>query len=654
MAAAIPRLPGAKASAPAGGAAAYPYLFSPLRLGRLTLPNRLMVPAMTTNFAEADGGIGNALIGYLVARARGGFGAIVTENIGVHRSGRVMPRMVMADDDRCLPGLARLAQAVKAEGSVLIGQISHAGRQTRSKITGLPLVAPSPIPCPLNREMPHELAADQIKRLELAFVDTASRLAAAGFDGVEIHGAHGYLVGGFLSPYSNRRADAYGGGLVNRLRFLRNILRGIRAQLGDDFPLLVRLSVEEFVDGGLDLEQSVEVARCLEAEGVHALSVSVGVYESFNKLSMITGEPEGQWLELAGRIRAGIALPVIGVGRIKRAAVAEAGIAAGQIDIAAFGRASIADPELPRKIQEGREDDVRWCLGCNVCLGRSARPQTVCLMNPLVGREDLLRSAGRAAVPRNVTIHGSCLAALTAAWVAAERGHRVAVIEGEGEAGGMQAWRARVPGQVEHAEVLLAARRRAMAAGVRFLAGLMQDAEGDAVWRVRRFEPVDRERLDSLPNAVSSYDLLARRAAVPTGARTVVLGDDLASAEAALVAAIQGARVTLVISGAAIATDAHPGYREITLRKLNEAGATIVGRVGDLPPADLFAIGHGPAPSRASPAAWAIPAGKATAYLDDAYEPGMLTAGVYDAVALALSFDVDAFSSPFHSNAAHP
>jgi len=625
-------------SVPTFGAAIYPHLFTPIRLGRLTLPNRMMVPALTTSFAEADGSVGEALIHYLVERAAGGFGAIVTENIGVHPGGRVMPRMVMADDDRYIPGLARLAGAVRDAGGVLIGQISHAGRQTRSSITGQPLVAPSPIPCPLNREMPHELAINEIERLERAFVETACRLAVSGFEGVEIHGAHGYLVGGFLSPYSNTRTDAYGGSLDNRMRFLRNILRGIKLRLGDDFPLIVRISADEFIDGGLNVDQSIELVLRLEDEGIHALSVSVGVYGSFNKVSMITGEPEGQWLEMAGLVKARSHLPIIGVGRIKRATVAEAGLATDKIDIAAFGRASIADPHLPRRVLEGREDDIQCCLGCNVCLGRSSRPEIICPINPLVGREDLLCRAGAVITARTVVVHGSCLAALTAAWVAAVRGHEVIVVELNGENGGMQAWRARVPGQEEHAEVLMAARRRAATAGVRFLAETTKATTADAVWRVRRFEPIDRRRLAAGAGAVSSYDVLAGRVTVVPGSRLVAIGDDLSIAEAALLAAARGAHVTLLASGPSIARDAHPGYREVTRRKLRQFGAEIA--TGSESPADtdVVVVGHDPALNYDSPDAWITPSGNATAYVADAYEPGVFTAGVYKAVTLALAF----------------
>lgn len=634
----MPRQLQAVEPAPHGRNHAYPSLFSPFRLGRLNLRNRVMVPAMTTNFAQADGSVGDALIGYLVERARGGFGSIVTENIGVHPGGRVMPRMVMVDDDRYVPGLRRLASAVHAAGGVLIGQISHAGRQTRSRITGQQLVAPSAIPCPLNCEMPRELPIREIERLETAFIDSARRLADAGFDGVEIHGAHGYLVGSFLSAYSNRRNDAYGGTVENRMRFLRRIVSGIRAQLGDGFPLIVRISACEFVPDGLDVEQAIAIANQLHADGVHALSVSVGVYESFNRLSMITGEPEGQWLTLAGQIRSRTTMPVVGVGRIKRASVAEAAIATGQIDIAAFGRASIADPQIPAKILANREQDTVWCLGCNVCLGRSARPETICPVNPLVGRETSIRLR-LSPHARALAIHGTSIAALTAAWIAAACGHRVTVVARAAEpVGGMQAWRARVPGQQEHGEVIDAVLRRAINAGVRISDSLAVDQDSE-VWRTRRYQPIDQDRLGELPGSVPSYALLSQSVDISPGRRVVVIGNDLSSAEAALLAASHGAPVTLHSSTSAIAVDAHPGYREASLRQILAHGGQVTQEAPRFDPGDLVVVGHARNASYDDADSWLLPLEPTHRLLSDAYEPGAMTRGIYEAVAAALDFD---------------
>jgi len=623
----------------APGVAAYPHLFSPLMLGRLRIPNRFSVPGLTTNYATADGFVTDALCEYLAARARGGFGLIVTENLGVHPSGRVMPRMAMIDDDRRIDGLARLATAVRREGGVVIGQLSHAGRQTKSRITGLPLVAPSAIPCPINRETPRALALDEIFELEEAFVRAAVRLATAGFDGVEIHGAHGYLVGEFLSRYANRRSDAFGGPLDHRVRFLVDIVDGIQSALGRDFPLIVRLSAREFVSEGLDLPEAIEIARRLGARGVHALSVSVGVYESFNKLSMVSGEPEGQWLPLAAAVRSASGLPTIGVGRIKRASVAEAALAGGLIDLAAFGRAAIADPDLPRKVRAGEESRVLWCLGCNVCLGRTARPETICPVNPAVGREATFVPSV-AARPVRLAIRGSSLSALSAAWIAARRGHTVTVHESGSVFGGLQGLRARVPGQEEIAETIEALTTRAREAGVGVVRSEPVPGEYDVLWSVRRPAAVPE-------GGVTSYDILTTPGAYTRVARAIVIGDDLASAHAALVLADAGVAVELRSSAREIAIDAHPGFRDVARRGLAGRSATIVtgadGETGRPPTADALLVVSNRETDR--PVA-GRPALETNHSLDDAYEPGRMTVTVYDAIAQAMALDGPARGAP--------
>jgi 2,4-dienoyl-CoA reductase-like NADH-dependent reductase (Old Yellow Enzyme family) len=597
----------------------------------------MVMPAITTNFAESDGSVGDRLSDYLRARARGGFGAIITENIGVHATGRVMPRMVMGDNDRYLPGLARLADVIRSEGACVIAQISHAGRQTKSKITGLPLVFPSPIPCPINREMPQALTVDGIRTMEDAFIGAAIRLHRAGFDGVEIHAAHGYLVAAFLSRYSNKRDDLYGGSLDNRMRFLRNIVSGIKASVAPDFLVLVRISAEEFVPDGLDVAETIEIGRRLKALGIAALSVSVGVYESFNKLSMVSGEAEGQWLTVAEAVRRGTAMPVIGVGRIKRGQVAEAALARGQIDLAAFGRAAVADPALPRKLQGQSHAAIAWCVGCNVCLGRRSRPETICPVNPAVGREAEF-AFERTATPHRVLIRGSGFAALSAAWVAASCGHAVVIADPDGQPGGMQGWRSRVPGQEEYREAIAALVERARQAGAEIRSNVRAGDRFTTRWVVRRFEPVPRGPSSARPPLVT-YDVLSGRRQIETGAPVTVYGDDLSSAEAAIVLANAGYRVTLCSPAADIAVDAHPGFRDVSYRALNGAGAKV--EVGVAAVADGLVV-HGRTSGLAyeSEEAWTYPATtEADAFIDDAYEPGAMTRGVYAAVELALALD---------------
>jgi 2,4-dienoyl-CoA reductase-like NADH-dependent reductase (Old Yellow Enzyme family) len=620
----------------ASGMARYPHLFSPLRLGQLLLPDRFAMAPLTTNFAGLDGGVTPRLCEYLAARGRGGFSLIVTENMGVHASGRVMPRMVMADEDRHIPGLAGLAAAIHASGAKAIAQISHCGRQTKSKFTGMPLVAPSAIPCPLNREMPRALALEEIEEMERAFVASARRVEAAGFDGVEIHAAHGYLASSFLSAYSNHRTDSYGGSLENRMRFLLNIVDGIRRH--SDITLTVRISADEFVQSGNTLQQTTVIARALEAHGVSAISVSVGVYESFNTQSMVSGEAEGRWLPLAGTIARELEIPVFGVGRIKRAEVAEAAIARGDCASPLFGRAAIADAELPLKIRQGREADIVPCVGCNVCLGRAARPETICPANPAVGRDRAFAHA-IATAPKEalrIGIAGSCLAALTAAWIAAVRGHQVTVYETDGRIGGMQQWRGAVPTQGEYAEFVAAAQRRAAAAGARFSTRAPAAGEYDRLWSVRRYQPGGA----GSPNC---YEVLQGTVQFARHASLLVHGGDLASSEAAVKLAQAAHLVELSTPLADICLDAHPGFRALHRRVLAQFGARLRGAVSAPEPGEGQTLIAGPAtpPGRREiqQSDWVYPyadLGSADASIDDAYEPDLMTAGVCAAAELAI------------------
>ena len=619
------------------GMARYPHLFSSLRLGRLVLPDRFAMAPMTTNFADLDGAVTERLCDYLAARGRGGFSLIVTENMGVHVSGRVMPRMVMADQDRHIPGLMRLADAIHATGAKCIAQISHCGRQTKSKFTGMPLVAPSAIPCPLNREMPRALTIEEIGLMERAFVAAARRVEAAGFDGVEIHAAHGYLASGFLSAYSNQRADSYGGSLENRMRFLLNIVDGIRRN--SNLTLTVRISADEFVQNGNKLEQTSAIARALEAHGVSAISVSVGVYESFNTQSMVSGETEGRWLPLAGKIACEVGIPIFGVGRIRRAEIAEAAIARGDCAIPLFGRSAIADSELPLKIRDGSEAEILSCVSCNVCLGRAARPETICPANPTVGRDRAFARA-IATAPKErlrIGIAGSCLAALTAAWIAAARGQKVSVYETDGGIGGMQLWRSSVPRQDEYAELIAAAQRRAALAGVQFWFRPPVEGEFDRLWSVRRYQPAAA----TSPNC---YEVLQGRASFPRNAALLVCGGDLASAEAAIKLAKSGHQIELSTPLSDICLDAHPGFRALHRRLIAEHGGTVFSSVTASKAETGRPLVFGPtsSPGRKDPEQcdWIYPYGDfgvPDAYINDAYEPGQMTAGVYAAVELALT-----------------
>lgn len=556
-----------------------------LRVGRVILPNRFAMAPMTTNFASEQGLVTPQLVDYLEARARGGFGLVITENLGVHASGRVMPRMAMADDDACIEGLARLAQAIQRHGARAFAQISHCGRQSRSKFTGQPLRAPSALACPINREPPLALSGEEIAQAVQWFVAAAQRVEQAGFDGVELHGAHGYLIAGFLSAYSNKRDDDYGGSLENRARFLLQIVRGIKARC--KLALTVRISADELVPGGNTLVETVPLARWLQDAGVDALSISVGVYESFNAMSMVAGETPGQWLPLAAAIKQQVTIPVMGVGRIHDAALAEQALQAGWCDVALLGRSAVADPELPRKALGGQAHTTWQCLACNVCLGRSARPETLCPMNPAVGQEAWFDQVlcAPAALPRSIHIVGTGLIALTAAWVAARQGHQVCVSPGA-EQGGLQGLRAQVPQQAVYAQALSAARWRAQSAGARFLQSPDDAPPSDQLW-VERPEPPSHS-----PQTLRGIETLVRRCHGGWRPDAIAVEKD-------------------------VAIDAHPGYRALYRRHFAQLGVPVIeGMSGEpspaLPETPVF-LPRG------------IDPGQVSRWIDDCYEPDRMT-----------------------------
>lgn len=610
-----------------------------MTLRSTTVRNRLVVPAMVTHFGDTDGRVSDSLCDYLEERARGGFGIVVTENLGVHASGRIVPRMVMVDDDRCVPGLSRVANAIKRHGAVAIGQINHCGRQNKSKVTGQPLLAPSAIPCPVMREMPRALERDEILMLQDAYADAAVRLQEAGFDGTEIHAAHGYLAASFLSAYSNRREDEYGGNLENRLRFLAGIVDRIRSRTDDNFLLFVRTSVEEFVPGGIDTEQTKFIGRALASRGVDVLSLSVGVYESYAQLTMVSGEPEGPWLRRMAQVRAEVPVPVVGVGRIRRLEVAQDAIASGQVDFVAIGRGSITNPYLARLLPK-TPSGVVSCMSCNICLGRSAAPGMTCPVNPFVGRERLL-SGMKSAASGTIDILGGGFAALTAAWLAAKRGAKVQLVADAGELGGMQSWRSRVPGQAEYRTTCIALVQRAAQEGVRFVLPDEYSASAcaDLVWKVQRWEPVARPENPQVP-AYTSYEVLRGNPRGMPG-RLLVVADDLSGVDAALLLADQGHSVTLRSPARDIAVDAHPGFRVLNRGLLERRGAKIETGVAsetllDTKGFDALVVGRLYPTDERAPDDWVCDfAVVAQAHLDDAYEPGVLTRCVYSAVELA-------------------
>lgn len=413
-----------------------PTLLSPLKIGNIELKNRLAVPPMVTCYCDDDGMPTEQFIAYHEARARGGFGLIIVEDYAVDRDGRGFWCAGLWKDEQIAPH-RQLTERVHAAGAKIFAQIYHCGRQTSAAIIGTQPVSASPLPCPAMGEVPRELTVDEIRAIVGEFGDTAIRAQKAGFDGVEIHGGHGYLISQFMSSYSNKRTDMYGGSLQNRLRFPLEIMADIRAKCGPDYVVSFRISADEYVAGGRDLAETTAIVRQLEAAGIDLIHVSAGTYESAWAIIPPLGVRYAWIADLAAEIKRVVSIPVQVVGRIKDPLIAEDILRLGKADLISFGRGSLADPDLPRKYAAGHPEQIRQCIGCNQgCISILFLNQPIrCLVNPSLGYEGT-REIQPAARTQKVMVIGGGPAGLEAARGARLIGHEVTLYERADHLGG--------------------------------------------------------------------------------------------------------------------------------------------------------------------------------------------------------------------------
>jgi 2,4-dienoyl-CoA reductase-like NADH-dependent reductase (Old Yellow Enzyme family)/thioredoxin reductase len=412
-------------------------LFEPIKIGTLEVKNRLVVPSMSTLTATPEGFCTEQFIAYHERKARGGWGLIVTEYYGIAPNAGFFPRMLGIWNDELVENHKQLTARVHAAGAKIAAQISHAGRETFIAVTDENLVAPSPYRDVDGEKPPRELQSDEIKDIVRKYGDTACNLKRAGFDAVEIYAAHGYLISNFLSKYGNKRTDEYGGSLENRCKFLLEIVEDIRKKVGPDFPIMVRISTEEYVPGGLSIGESRVIAMKLEEAGVDAISCSQGIFTTSYSIVEPSALENAVFVDNSAEIKKVVKIPVITAGRINEANIAESVLVAGKADMIGMGRASLADPDFPIKVQQGRLDDIRFCIGCvQGCIGGNMRGENChCLVNPEMNREYELEIKN-ASVKKKILIAGGGVAGCEAAIVAAQRGHDVTVYEKSDRLGG--------------------------------------------------------------------------------------------------------------------------------------------------------------------------------------------------------------------------
>ncbi len=421
----------------------FPTLFSPIQIGHLTVRNRICCSAHADALAE-DGMPTERTVRYYELKARGGLGFMMCfGSASVHATSPARDwNGVELFEDRVIPHLRRFSDTMHQYGVPCVAQITHRGRRGRSHVSWERMYSASPIREPNHRETPHAMDEKTIEEFIQGFIDAASRLQAGGFDGCEVMASHSHLIDQFWSPNSNQRTDAYGGTIENRLRFGVRILEGIRQRVGKNFVIGVRVTGDDFVDGGLDNEKCQEIAGRLDALKVidyfNVIGATAEVYVGEAAAVPDMSFPLALYSSLAATIRAAVRVPVIATGRINDPAVAERVLSEGQADLCIMNRALIADPDLPVKAREGRLSDIRQCMGYNQgCIDRIYTGLGVtCVQNAVIGREKDWATVARASAIRKIVIVGGGPAGLECARVARLRGHDVVLFEKNLETGG--------------------------------------------------------------------------------------------------------------------------------------------------------------------------------------------------------------------------
>ncbi|MDN6855678.1 FAD-dependent oxidoreductase [Pseudomonas sp. CAN2814] len=419
----------------------FPHLFSPLRIRGKELKNRIMSTGHDTSM-PTDNLVNDQLVAYHTARAKGGVGLIVLQVAGVHDSARYTSHVLMATDDECIPGYRRIAEACHAEGTVVLSQVFHPGREIMESSDGLLAVAyaPSASPNERFRVMPRELSQAMIDEIIQGYADAARRLHTAGIDGVEVVASHGYLPAQFLNPRVNRRSDGYNGDLDARLRFTREVIAAVRAATDENFIIGLRISADERDPEGLTEDESLQGVKGLQ-NSLDYVHIVAGTSASLGGAIHIVPPMAVEAAYLAneaGTFKRNLKIPLFVTGRINQPQEAELIVARGQADVCGMTRALICDPKMPSKTESGHVEDVRACIACNqACIGHFHRGYPIsCIQHPETGRELIYSERKMATQRKRVLVVGGGPAGMKAAAVAAQRGHQVTLCEASAQLGG--------------------------------------------------------------------------------------------------------------------------------------------------------------------------------------------------------------------------
>lgn len=541
-------------------------LFSPLKVGKTELPNRLVMLAIGTGYTVEAGRWNGKLEAFLEERARGGVGLIISPFSPSYVDQWVIPGVY--EDEFVLP-LRRLAERIHSYGSKFVVQLfieewtGEIGRKPEP-------VSPSGIVKRPGLHPPRPLAIKEIHRIVSQFGEAAWRVREARCDGVEVHAGMGFLINQFLSPVTNKRTDEYGGNLENRLRLLLEIISEVKTRAGEDFTYLCRISGQEFMDGGLTLNETTEIARVLKTAGIHCLDVQAGWHESPVPLVQSDVSP-GAYVYLAEGIKKAVNIPVVGAYRITCPELAEEIISQGKADLIGMARALIADPEFPKKAKEGRREEIRPCIVCCRCLDRLFNFESLyCSVNPRVGREAEWLPEPAPKVKKVVVIGGGP-AGIVAASTATRRGHKVILYEKRGTVGGqlncatvaphkqeIEAFRKYLEGELSRSEV-----------EIKFKATPeLEKGKPDVVIVAVGAQP-SVPKIVGIKKCVTALEVLSGK---ETGEQVLVIGGGMVGCEVAEYLAAKGKKVVILEMLQRIGADLGPTTRWVTLGRLKEVG----------------------------------------------------------------------------------
>lgn len=538
-------------------------MFTPIKIGDVEIKNRFAVPPMGNNFANTDGTLSEKSKAYYGARAQGGFGLITIESTVVYEKAKGGPRKPCLFSDDTVDSFRAVADECHKYGAKVSIQLQHAGPEGNSKLTGYPLQAASPIAAALGREVPEAISLQELYQIIECYGDAAARAQKAGIDMVEVHCAHGYMVSTFISARTNKRLDEFGGCFENRMRLPRLIIENIRKKTGGTLPIICRVNGSDEVEGGMSVQDAAAVSVYLEETcGVDAIHVTRAVH-LHDEFMWAPGSVHGGFnAPLYTEIKRAVNVPVIAVGRFTEPQYAELTVREGRADIIAFGRQSLADPQLPNKAAEGRLEDLAPCVGCLLgCVPNMFKGQPIrCLVNPSVGRESEIRPTEKS---KKVAVVGAGPGGLYAAYIAALRGHDVTIFEKTDSLGGNLRIAAYPPGKGELTGAIRNWIVMCEKSGVEIRTGvevspvLLKEFGADAVILATGSIPLILP-IKGLQECgfITAHDILEGKALA--GRRAVIVGGGMVGCEAADFLAERGHEVAIVEMKDEIGADVVP------------------------------------------------------------------------------------------------